>query len=59
MLFTDIINAVHSSLAAAEPETTRTDIRMGDGDCCTTLLGGSGAVRVAHNEEFSKMPRKR
>ncbi|KAI0387222.1 dihydroxyacetone kinase Dak1 [Hypomontagnella monticulosa] len=47
VLFTNIIESVHLSLIAAEPEITRMDTIMGDGDCGTTLLDGSGAVMMA------------
>ncbi|KND88285.1 Dihydroxyacetone kinase [Tolypocladium ophioglossoides CBS 100239] len=43
-LFTGIVKSVHKSIAAAEPEITRMDTVIGDGDCGTTLLAGSTAV---------------
>jgi triose/dihydroxyacetone kinase / FAD-AMP lyase (cyclizing) len=42
-----IAKSIHKSLVAAEPEITRLDLIMGDGDCGTTLLGGSRGVLEA------------
>jgi len=43
-LFASIIDSIHSKLIAEEPEITRLDTLMGDGDCGTTLLAGIGAI---------------
>ena len=40
VLFKAIIKSIHDSLVNAEPEITRLDTMMGDGDCGTTLLAG-------------------
>ncbi|KAH7127381.1 dihydroxyacetone kinase Dak1 [Dactylonectria macrodidyma] len=45
--FTHIVKSVHASLVAAEPEITRMDTILGDGDCGTTLLSGSASVVAA------------
>ncbi|KAI1387026.1 dihydroxyacetone kinase Dak1 [Hypoxylon trugodes] len=47
VLFTSIVKSIHASLTEAEPEITRMDTIMGDGDCGTTLLDGSNAVVTA------------
>ena len=52
-LFSKIITSIHSALTAAEPEITRMDTIMGDGDCGTTLLEGSSALVAGLNKEIS------
>lgn len=49
-LFTNIATSAHVALVAAEPEITRMDTILGDGDCGTTLLSGSGSVVAALEE---------
>lgn len=39
-----IIRAIHETLAKEEPEITRMDTILGDGDCGTTLVSGSAAL---------------
>lgn len=43
-LFQDILEAIHRSVVAAEPEITRNDTILGDGDCGTTLVEGSSSL---------------
>ncbi|KAJ4132370.1 Dihydroxyacetone kinase 2 [Fusarium falciforme] len=43
-IFQDILEAIHKSVVAAEPEITRNDAILGDGDCGTTLVEGSNSL---------------
>ncbi|KAH8891488.1 dihydroxyacetone kinase [Thozetella sp. PMI_491] len=45
--FSRVINAIYAALVADEPEITRLDCVMGDGDCGTTLLAGAAGVVAA------------
>lgn len=51
--FSKILKAGVETLVKAEPEITRLDTKVGDGDCGTTLVsGGNGIV-----ENLSKLPK--
>lgn len=54
MLFGKIIKHIHTSLVSAEPEITRFDTYLGDGDCGTTLLAGSSGLVNAFSSENIK-----
>ncbi|KAF2971900.1 hypothetical protein GQX73_g1742 [Xylaria multiplex] len=52
--FEDIVKSIHTSLVAAEPEITRLDNIMGDGDCGTTLVNGSvGILQGIKNKKIN------
>ncbi|KAF5007400.1 hypothetical protein FDECE_6286 [Fusarium decemcellulare] len=50
-IFQDILEAIHKSVVAAEPEITRNDTILGDGDCGTTLVEGSNSLVQALQEK--------
>ncbi|RSL84374.1 hypothetical protein CEP52_016454 [Fusarium oligoseptatum] len=50
-LFQDILESIHRSVVAAEPEITRNDTILGDGDCGTTLVEGSSSLIQALREK--------
>ncbi|RMD40306.1 hypothetical protein DV735_g4834, partial [Chaetothyriales sp. CBS 134920] len=47
----EVIKKIHEDVAATEPEITRLDTLMGDGDCGTTLLAGAQAVLASISQD--------
>ena len=49
--FNAMINSIHSSLKKEEPEITRFDTHLGDGDCGTTILAGAAGLKQAFSDQ--------